>query len=105
MSVNMGPGPSTAYSPRCLARDFSPWLATRTLNSSQTEWTLSATSFAVFDLRLQGLGLGVDGMTNHAGGHLSVGGDIGDVRTPLSPPPPLLTFGWWLRMNADHVSV
>jgi len=28
---------------------------------------------------VQGLGLAVDGMTYHAGGHLGVGGDIGEV--------------------------
>lgn len=81
----MGPGPSTAYSPRCLARDFSPWLATRTLTTNMTEWTMASDSFSVFDLRLQGVGIEVDGMTNHAGGHLSVGGDIGDVCAKLAP--------------------
>ncbi|KAK1772866.1 hypothetical protein QBC33DRAFT_584298 [Phialemonium atrogriseum] len=86
MTVNMGPGPSTAHNPRCLARDFSPWLATRTINSTVVSWTLSADSFSLFDRRIQGLGLGVDGMTSHAGGHLSVGGDIGDMGNMYSSP-------------------
>ena len=87
MTVNLGPGTSLAYNPRCLRRDFSPWLATRTLNSSLVSWTLESDSFALFDFRVQGVGIDVSGMTYHAGGHLSVGGDIGDVSTTTPKTP------------------
>ncbi|KAJ9144979.1 Tyrosinase [Pleurostoma richardsiae] len=86
MSVNLGPGASLAYNPRCLQRDFSPWLATRTLNSSVESWTLSSDSFALFDHRVQGLSVEVSGMTYHAGGHMSVGGDIGEIGNMYSSP-------------------
>ena len=99
MTVNMGPGPSTAHNPRCLARDFSPWLATRTINSTVVSWTLSADSFSLFDRRIQGLGLGVDGMTSHAGGHLSVGGDIGDVSCKKTNPHSRIFVNLFLEGN------
>jgi tyrosinase len=55
----------------------------RTLNHTIVEWTLSSDSYAVFDHRVQGLGLEPEGMTYHAGGHLGVGGDIGEVSKNL----------------------
>lgn len=79
MTVTMGPGPTTAYNPRCLARDFSPWLATQKLNSTVVSTTMASNSFAVWDFIVQGTSIFVDGMGYHAGGHLGVGGDIGDV--------------------------
>jgi hypothetical protein len=86
MTVNMGPGPSTAYNPRCLTRDFSPWLSTRTLNTSIVQWGQVTTQFALYDFRTQGISLEVSGMTYHAGGHLSVGGDIGEMGNMYSSP-------------------
>jgi tyrosinase len=86
LSVNMGPGNSTAYNPRCLKRDFSPYLVSWTLNSSLVNWVLAADSYAVFDLRAQGDGISVWDMTYHGGGHAGVGGDTGDIGNPYSSP-------------------
>jgi tyrosinase len=92
MTVVFGPGPSVTANPRCLSRDFAPSLATHTLNSSLVDWTLAATSFAEYDHRIQGLGIEVEGMTLHAGGHLSVGGDIGDMGNMYSSPGDVLFY-------------
>lgn len=106
VSVNMGPGTagpcffvppsrhsltckagnSVAYNPRCLIRDFSPYLVTWTLNSSLVDWALAADSYAVFDIRAQGDGISVWDMTYHGGGHAGIGGDVGDMGNPYSSP-------------------
>ena len=88
--IPMGTGNHTNYNPHCLRRDISPWLITQTVNSSVLNWALQATSHWDLDHRIQGLGLAVGGMTLHSGGHLGVGGTMGDVsrhifsRLPLS---------------------
>lgn len=86
MTVTLGPGPSLESNPRCLTRDFSYWLISRTLTKTVVDWTLEAASFAVFDFRLQGTGIEPEGMTVHAGGHLGVGGDIGEIGNMYSSP-------------------
>ncbi|KAF2761830.1 Di-copper centre-containing protein [Pseudovirgaria hyperparasitica] len=86
--VHMGPLNSTAYNPRCLRRDFSPWLASKKLRKSVVDLTLSKSHFATFDIAVQGM-IDVPGLTYHGGGHLSVGGDIGmmgDVYNSPSDP-------------------
>lgn len=75
----MGPGNHTAYTPHCLRRDFSPEVFSATLNQSVQDWTLTAPDFWHVDRWIQGLGLSVDGLRTHAGGHLGVGGQIGEV--------------------------
>ena len=79
MSVNMGPGNSTTYNPRCLTRDFAPVLATSHLNETNVQKTLQAKSFAEFDILVQG-GITLPTLTYHGGGHLGVGGELGLVR-------------------------
>ncbi|KAK3385528.1 hypothetical protein B0H63DRAFT_494484 [Podospora didyma] len=74
LTVNLGPWNSTVYNPRCLTRDFSPWLAARTLNSTV------------------GPGLNLTGLTYHAGGHLAVGGDFGDIGNSYSSPSDPIFF-------------
>lgn len=86
MTVIFGPGPNLEPNPRCLARDFAPSLALEKLTAEMTGWVLEAETFTEFDHRFQGVGIEVDGMTIHAGGHLSVGGDIGDVGNMYSSP-------------------
>ncbi|KAL2109103.1 hypothetical protein VUR80DRAFT_2967 [Thermomyces stellatus] len=86
MTVIFGPGPNLEANPRCLARDFAPSLALEKLTAEMTDWVLEAETFTEFDHRFQGVGIDVDGMTIHAGGHLSVGGDIGDVGNMYSSP-------------------
>jgi len=82
----MGRGKNTVYNPHCLIRDFSPYLATWTLNASLVDWTLAASDFAEFDLRAQGDGISVWNMAYHGGGHAGVGGDTGDMGNPYSSP-------------------
>lgn len=76
----MGPGNHTSYSPHCLRRDFSPWLFSMTLNQSLQDWTLTAPDFWHLDYWIEGLSLGVADITLHGGGHLAVGGQVGEVR-------------------------
>jgi tyrosinase len=78
MSVNMGPGNSTTYNPRCLTRDFAPVFATSHLNKTNVQETLQAKSFAEFDVLVQG-GVTPSTFTYHGGGHLGVGGELGVV--------------------------
>ncbi|KAK9481697.1 hypothetical protein V1527DRAFT_486371 [Lipomyces starkeyi] len=86
MSVNMGPGSNSfTYNPRCLTRDFSPWLVTRTLNASVVAWALQAPDFYEFDRRVEG-GVTLDTATYHSGGHKGVGGDIGEISDLYSSP-------------------
>jgi tyrosinase len=92
MTVNMGPGATTAYNPRCLQRDFSSYLAVSTINTTIVDWVLSADSYSVFDFHTQGTGLEVAAMTDHAGGHMSVGGDIGEMGNMYSSPGDPLFF-------------
>lgn len=84
-TVNMGPGFTTAYQPHCLTRDLAPYFATFTLNSSVVAHTLAATNFFDFDIRVEG-GISVPEMTYHGGGHLSVGGDLGEMGNVYSSP-------------------
>ncbi|KAJ2898555.1 hypothetical protein MKZ38_003846 [Zalerion maritima] len=108
MSVNLGPGYTTAYNPRCLRRDFAPEFAVSNLNISMVAWTLSADSFAEFDIRVQG-GTTVPEMTYHGGGHLGVGGDLGEIGNVYSSPGDPLFYMhhanidrlWWLWQKMD----
>ncbi|KAI0024292.1 Di-copper centre-containing protein [Xylariomycetidae sp. FL0641] len=84
--VSMGPGNHTYSSPHCLRRDFSPWLATQTLNASRAAFVMEAQSYFDLEHRIEGLALGVPAMSLHAGGHLGVGGQIGDIANTYSSP-------------------
>ncbi|KAF2815951.1 Di-copper centre-containing protein, partial [Mytilinidion resinicola] len=75
-TVNMGPGFSTAYNPRCMTRDLSSYFASQTLNSTVVAKTIAGKTFQAFDIQVQGTTT-VEGMRYHGGGHLSVGGDLG----------------------------
>lgn len=84
-TVNTGPGNSSAYNPRCLTRDISPEFAISKLSQCIVDWTLEAEDFYEFDIRVQG---GVTASTQgyHGGGHLGVGGDIGEMGDMYSSP-------------------
>ncbi|ETS81057.1 hypothetical protein PFICI_06059 [Pestalotiopsis fici W106-1] len=85
MTVNMGPGYNTSYSPHCLTRDLAPSLAVQKLNITAQLYPLLAPTFAEFDVRVQG-GIEVEALTYHGGGHLSVGGDLGEMGNVYSSP-------------------
>jgi len=101
LKVNLGPGKSLAFNPRCLARDFAPQLAVLTLNSSVVEWTLSAKTFSEFDVRVQGAGPGVADLGYHGGGHFAIGGDTGDMGNLYSSPADPLF--WMHHANIDRL--
>lgn len=48
------------------------------LNETEVKYTLAAQNFYEFDIRVEG-GVTVEEMTYHGGGHLGVGGDLGEV--------------------------
>ncbi|KAK0610707.1 hypothetical protein B0T17DRAFT_621167 [Bombardia bombarda] len=84
--VPMGPANHTEYTPHCLRRDISPYLITKVANANVLEMVLNATDFSDLTRRSQGLSLSPGGMTIHAGGHLGVGGQIGDMANTYSSP-------------------
>ncbi|KAF2491927.1 Di-copper centre-containing protein [Lophium mytilinum] len=84
-TVNMGPGFSTAYNPRCMTRDLSPSFASQKLNSAVVAKTLAGKTFQAFDIQVQGTTT-VEGITYHGGGHLGVGGDLGVIGDIYASP-------------------
>ncbi|KAM5352194.1 hypothetical protein ACJ41O_004917 [Fusarium nematophilum] len=90
-AVNMGPGLTTAYNPRCLTRDIAPEFAISKLSQAVVDWTLKAKDFYEFDIRVEG-GITVPEHRYHGGGHLGVGGDIGEVGDVYSSPGDPLFF-------------
>ncbi|OWP03182.1 hypothetical protein B2J93_7208 [Marssonina coronariae] len=83
-TISMGLGKSLEYAPHYLRRDFSPSLAMRTLNSSAVQWVQESDSFALFDRRSQSLKPGLGGVSTHGGGHLAVGGQVGELSNAYS---------------------
>jgi hypothetical protein len=75
-------GFNTSYSPHCLRRDFAPAFAVSKLNSTVVDYTLEAENYYEFDIRVEG-GIDVVSMKYHGGGHLGVGGDLGEVSSLL----------------------
>ncbi|OJD30821.1 tyrosinase central domain protein [Diplodia corticola] len=90
-TVNMGPNNSTAYNPRCLKRDFSPSFASQKLNMTMVDKVLAGKTFQEFDVAVQGW-VSIDGLTYHGGGHLGVGGDLGDIGDLYNSPSDPLFF-------------
>ena len=92
--IPMGPGNHTEFTPHCLRRDVSPLLITRATNSARVAWVLSADNYWDFEHRTEGVTLGWDDVATHGGGHLGVGGQIGEMtNTYSSPGDPL----FWLH--------
>ncbi|KAI0134261.1 hypothetical protein BJ170DRAFT_716707 [Xylariales sp. AK1849] len=85
MSVNMGPGFNTSYTPHCLTRDIAPEFAVSVLNITSVLYTLAAKNYFEFDKRVQG-GIDVASARYHGGGHLGVGGDLGEIGNIYSSP-------------------
>ncbi|KAI1662546.1 Di-copper centre-containing protein [Daldinia decipiens] len=83
-NASMGPGRHTEYTPRCIRRDFSLWLMLRTLNADTANFVLDASSYFEFEHRTEGLTLGILGVSVHSGGHLGIGGMLGDMANTWS---------------------
>ncbi|KAF3927857.1 Tyrosinase [Dactylellina cionopaga] len=100
MKVNLGPGASYAYNPRCLTRDFSPYFANRYLQANQTKLTLQAKNFYDFDRVVEG-GPSFELSGVHGGGHYGVGGTLGTMGDlNISPGDPAF---WLHHANLDRV--
>lgn len=78
----MGPGNSTAYTPHCLRRDFTPDLVASKLTQDMLDFQLEAASFWEYDRRVEALNLTIPGVTTHGAGHFGVGGMVGEVSAP-----------------------
>jgi tyrosinase len=78
-------GNSSAYNPRCLTRDIAPEFAISKLNQCFVDWTLEAGDFYEFDRRVQG-GVTATKQGYHGGGHLGIGGEIGELSDIYSSP-------------------
>lgn len=79
MAVNMGPGPSLNYNPRCLKRDMSARWAAQTTVETVYPLITQSNDIARFQDTFQNPG------NAHAGGHFTIGGDPGGVSCPLHP--------------------
>ena len=77
--ISMGPGNTTAYTPHCIRRDFSPWLAGLSVGRARYDEVLAAGDFWEFTRRVEGVSLEIPDMSLHGGGHLAVGGEVGEV--------------------------
>lgn len=73
MRVNLGPGYSFRYNPRCLKRDISKSQASQTTADKTYSLITGSNNIASF----QGTMQAVPGV--HAGGHFTIGGDPGGV--------------------------
>ena len=78
-NASMGPGNHTDYTPRCIRRDFSTWLMARTLDAGTADFVKDAATYFEFEHRTEGLTTGIEGVSVHGGGHLGIGGVLGDV--------------------------
>ncbi|KAH8900922.1 Di-copper centre-containing protein [Thozetella sp. PMI_491] len=100
-NVTLGPGNSTAYNSHCLRRDVSPYLMTIALNASRLNWVLDAPTFWELDHRTESYTLTVPDISVHGGGHLGVGGNVGEIaNTYSSPSDPLF---WSHHANLDRM--
>ncbi|EWC44315.1 hypothetical protein DRE_01141 [Drechslerella stenobrocha 248] len=83
-TVNLGPGASLAYNPRCLKRDFSrpimEWATNELVN-----WVMNVSRYEDFAYRLENVP--VFTVPNvHGAGHFGVGGALGDLGDVYASP-------------------
>ncbi|KAI1049168.1 hypothetical protein LB506_004653 [Fusarium annulatum] len=98
--VHAGPDSSTAYKPRCLARDISAEYGILKLNQTVVDWTIEAKDFFEFDQRVQG-GVSSESQGYHGGGHLAIGGSLGEMGDMYSSPgDPIF---WLHHTNVDRL--
>ncbi|KAI1467969.1 uncharacterized protein F4812DRAFT_459251 [Daldinia caldariorum] len=101
INASMGPGRHTEYTPHCIRRDISPWLMLRSLNADTVNFVLNSSSFFELDHRIEGLALGVLAVSVHGGGHLGIGGMLGDMaNTWSSTVDPIF---WVHHCAIDHL--
>ncbi|KAH6681514.1 hypothetical protein B0J14DRAFT_216635 [Halenospora varia] len=86
LTVPMGTGGSTAYTPHCLRRDWSPQLVSQTMSAKNISDALNSANFFDFNINMQGKSMTVPGMNIHAGLHIGMGGQIGENSDMYSSP-------------------
>ncbi|KAI1211693.1 Di-copper centre-containing protein [Annulohypoxylon truncatum] len=97
LNASMGPGNNTEYNPRCVRRDFSIWLMARALHTDTIAFVMAASTYFELEHRIEGLNLGVAAASVHGGGHLGIGGVLGDMaNTWSSTVDPI----FWLHHSA-----
>jgi len=109
----MGPFNSTAKRPQCLRRDFTPSLSTIRLKEEVVRRTHCETTFGAYDVKVQGGvrdgRLIIEQAGFHAAGHISVGGEAGQMADVYaSPGDPMfylhhtsIDHEWWKWQNVD----
>ncbi|KAH7211485.1 hypothetical protein DER44DRAFT_807467 [Fusarium oxysporum] len=98
--VHAGPDNSTDYNPRCLTRDIAPEYGISKLNQAVVDWTLEVKDFFEFDQRVQG-GVSAESQGYHGGGHLAIGGSLGEMGDMYSSPgDPIF---WLHHTNVDRL--
>ncbi|KAH7038384.1 uncharacterized protein B0I36DRAFT_420844 [Microdochium trichocladiopsis] len=76
----------TASNPRCLTRDFNPYISTTHLNVAFVTLLQASLTIADFQDRLTPTALGVTGLGLHRAGHLALGGPASDFfASPQDP--------------------
>ena len=85
MVVNMGPGPDTNGNPRCLTRDFSPYVAASWSGVNMTNLSMKQKDFGWFNRISNGLS-NINDLGIHGGGHFSVGGVLGTMGDMWNSP-------------------
>ncbi|KAL7623268.1 hypothetical protein AAE478_006949 [Parahypoxylon ruwenzoriense] len=58
----------------------------QSLSADKTDFVMSASEYAELEHRIEGLSLGIPGISLHGGGHLGIGGMIGDMANTYSSP-------------------
>ncbi|TPX18286.1 uncharacterized protein E0L32_002795 [Thyridium curvatum] len=101
MSVNLGPGTSLGYNPRCLKRAISKQWAAQTTADHTISLITQSRDIVSFQDTMQSYG-GV-----HTGGHFTIGGDPGgDIHTSPGDPAFYLHHAmidrvWWIWQMQD----
>ncbi|KAL2181126.1 uncharacterized protein P884DRAFT_312111 [Thermothelomyces heterothallicus CBS 202.75] len=101
MKVNLGPGDSLAYNPRCLKRNISKSYAAMTTADKTYALITGSADIARFQDTMQA----VPGV--HAGGHFTIGGDPGgDVYSSSGDPAfwlhhAMIDRVWWIWQTQD----
>jgi len=85
MVVNMGPNDNITGNPRCLSRDFSPYVAATFSGVNMTIFNMKQPDFGWFARTIQDEP-SIERMGIHGGGHFSVGGALGQMGDMQTSP-------------------
>lgn len=112
-TIHMGPFNTTAKKPQCLRRDFAPFVSTLRLTEEVVRLHHCEETFGGYDVKVQAgiteRGLHLSDAGFHGVGHLSVGGEAGQMSDVYaSPGDPVfylhhtsIDHEWWKWQNVD----